>query len=268
MSELSPTEQQIVAGALDRLHNRLSETGFSITARRDFNGFAMVRRAHGATHLNQAFDPRHSRFGPKDFWLLAENQRSEAVATYCVRRFAVPDFYELIASLELWFSQRRPRPDPRFLPQRMITSLGGEVIHDGGLWIRKDYRGRSRLANIMPRFARALAFSERAFDHDTAMILGDGSKPATTVARIASHMGEKVYGFSRVVPLVAGWFPPERRAVFVHLCHATRAEAVASLSGQGTSGSREIRQRPLVDQHDQPVYPPAVLRQRQQQACV
>jgi hypothetical protein len=271
MSELSPTEQKITATALDHFYDRLAKNGFSITRRQDFKFYAKIRRAYGTDHLNQAFDPRYTCFGPDDFWLLAENKQGQAVATYCVRRFAVADFYELVDSLELWFSRRRRRRDPRFCPQRTIPSLGGELVHDGGLWLREDYRGRSRLAANMPRLARALAMSERAFDHDTAMILADPSDPAAA-RRIAGFMGEKVYGFGRVVPLVDGWFPPERRAAIVHLCHATRAQAIASLQGPlldiETSGRHEFRQRPLVYQHDQPVYPPAVLRERQQQACV
>lgn len=34
---------------------------------------------------------------------------------------------------------------------------------------------------------------------------------------------------SRARRFVDGWFPPEGREAVVHLCHSTRAEALASL---------------------------------------
>jgi hypothetical protein len=92
----------------------LGTAGISLRVRRNFETYAAIRRIHGDIHLNQAFDPRETGFGHDDFWLLAENHDGEAIATYCLRRFFVEDFYALIRSQALWFSSRSPLVDPHF----------------------------------------------------------------------------------------------------------------------------------------------------------
>ena len=47
--------------------------------------------------------------------------------------------------------------------------------------------------------------------------------------RKAVSQGVEAYGFARACRFVDGWFPPEGREAVVHLCHSTRAEALASL---------------------------------------
>jgi hypothetical protein len=42
-------------------------------------------------------------------------------------------------------------------------------------------------------------------------------------------LGVEAYGFARARRFVDGWFPPESREAIMHLCHSTRAEALASL---------------------------------------
>jgi hypothetical protein len=250
----------------------LEKIGISLHVKHNFFKYRSIRRAHGDSHLNQAFDARHVELGAGDFWLLAENQEGEPIATYCLRRFVVDDFYELIRSLKLWFSVLPRSADPRFVVKCQIPSFGGEVVHGGGLWIRDDYRGASRLAIVMPRYARAVALRDRPFDHDTAMIRNDPADRADVAERKAAYMGRKVYGFARVHRFVDGWFPPEGRDAVMHLCHATRGEAITSLCDPHATGRglrlAELRKRSLVDQHDQPVDTPTVARQRQEQASI
>ena len=42
----------------------LLEARISLRVRRNFETYAAIRRTHGDIHLNQAFDPRETRFGP------------------------------------------------------------------------------------------------------------------------------------------------------------------------------------------------------------
>lgn len=269
---LSRTQRQTVKSAKENYVITLERIGIFLQVKADFDEYRAIRRSSGTRHLNQAFDPRHVEFGAGDFWLLAENDAGEAIATYCLRRFAVDDFYELIRSLMLWFSKQPRTVDPRFVVECQIPSFGGEVAHGGGLWIRDDYRGCSRLALIMPRFARAVALRRRPFDHDSAMIRSDPGDRAHVAERKATFMGRKVYGFARVHCFCAGWFPPEKRNALMYLCHATRDEAIASLCYSHENRAKlrlaELGQRPLVDQHDKPVYSPAILGKRQEEARV
>ena len=272
MDRLTAYESARIQLAIEGSIGALNEAGISLHARRNFATYAAIRRAHGEVHLNQAFDPSESRFGHDDFWLLAENHRGESIATYCLRRFLVEDFYDLIRSQALWFSNPRHGVDPRFAVECRIPPFGGAVCHGGGLWVREDYRGCSRLAIIMPRFARAVALRSGPFDHDSGMIRNDPRDRLGVADRKAAFMARRVYGFARVHRFGAGWFPPEAREAIIYLCHSTRAEAVESLVAPRSAleglQSLELRKRPLVYQHDELVDTPTVGGKRQEQACV
>jgi hypothetical protein len=275
-------ESMIVQLAIDEYMERLSEIGIFLRVRRNFDSYAAIRHAHGDHHLNQAFDPRHMQAGDHDFWLLAESRRGAAIATYCLRRFVVDDFYSLIRSQALWFGEGPRLVDPRFVVDCEIPPFGGEVVHAGGLWVRPDYRGaarRPRLSTAMSRLACAIALRNRPFDHDSAMLQIDPGCSAGVTDDKAVALGVTAYGYARVHRFVDGWFPPEGREAVMHLCHSTRAEAVASLvaprpsiaaTSPGTVGlpGFEFAQSPFVDQHEQLVDATAVRSEGQQQARI
>jgi hypothetical protein len=262
--------EKVIQSAIENYIGALADAGITLRVRRNFETYAAIRRSYGDLHLNQAFDPHHIRFGDRDFWLLAENRCGETIATHCLRRFIVDDFYDLIRSQSLWFGIRPHLLDARFVVACEIPPFGGEVAHGGGLWVRQDYRGSARLSFILPRLARAIALRMAPFDHDSAMIRNDPRDPPRLADRKAAFMGVRAYGFARVHRFVDGWFPPEGRQAVMHLCHATRAEALASLVPPPSDiladrlQRTEFRQRPLVDQDEQLVDTPAVRSQGQQ----
>jgi hypothetical protein len=273
MSTSTFKENSVTEGAHHRFSAILSQLGIYLELHDDFERYIGIRRRYGDRHLNQAFDPDHAEFGTEDFWILAENYKREPVATYCLRRFKVNDFFDLIRSLSLWFREPSDYQDPRFVVRCKIPPFGGDVVHGGGLWVRDDYRGASRLALIMPRLARIFAWRQRPFDHDSAMIRNNPDEPREATKRKAIFMATKVYGFARAHPCADGWFPPEGRNALIHLCHATRAEAIASLlSAQtGSQASRyhgKFGKLPFVDQHYQTVYAAPVLSEWQQQPSI
>jgi hypothetical protein len=275
---LNVKESVIVQMAIEGYVASLAEAGITLRVRRNFETYAAIRLANGVMHLNQAFDPRYACFGDDDFWLLALDRRGEAIATYCVRRFIADDFYDVIRSQALWFGERSRRVDPRFVVVCTVPAFGGEVIHEGGCWVRKDYRGRTReprLSWVLSRIARAIALRNRAFDYATGMILNDPRDPPEVTSRKAVSLGVEAYGFAGVHRFVNGWFPPERRNATVYLCNSNREEAVASLSpavrqGWGAEVLRplEFRQEPLVEQNEELVYAASICRQRQQQPSI
>ncbi|MBV8890110.1 MAG: hypothetical protein JO267_10035 [Alphaproteobacteria bacterium] len=226
---LNNDEHARVQHAIDDYVANLGAAGISLRLRRNFHNYVAVRHSYGETHLNQAFDPQHVRFGLHDFWVLAENRAGEPIATYCSRRFRVENFFDLIRSQALWFGDRPRLVDPRFIVECEIPPFGGEVLHGGGLWVRPDYRGATNLSAILPRFARAIALRNRPLDFDSGMIRNDPADPPRLADRKAAFMGVRAYGFARVHRFVDGWFPPEGRAAIMHLCHSTRSEVVGSL---------------------------------------
>jgi hypothetical protein len=276
MEPLSANESARIQRGIDGFTTALAAADISLRVCHDFGDYAAVRHAHGDTHLNQAFDPAFTRFGPDDFWLLARNRRGEPIATYCVRRLAIDNFYELIQSQALWFGGRS-LADPRFVVDCEIPPFGGEVAHAGGLWVREDYRGASRqprLSTVMSRLACGITLQNRPFDHDSAMIRIDPRNPPDVADRKAVALGVRAYGFARACRFVDGWFPPEGRDVIMHLCHSTRAEAVASLATPPSTAAAvglrrlELGKAPLVYQHEQLVDALAVRSEGQQQAGV
>ena len=70
MDRLATHEAARVQLAIEGSIAALDEAGISLHVRRNFSTYASIRRAHGDVHLNQAFDPRETRFGHDDFWLL------------------------------------------------------------------------------------------------------------------------------------------------------------------------------------------------------
>jgi hypothetical protein len=226
---LNIDEANIVQQAIENYIGSFAEVGIALRLRRNFAGYAAIRAANGDTCLNQAYDPQYVKFGADDFWILAENRSGEAIATYCLRRFQVDDFYDLIRSQALWFGDGAGPADPRFVVSCAIPPFGGEVVHGGGHWIRPDYRGLHKLAVVLPRLARAVALRNRPIDHDSAMIRNNPQDSPLMADRKASFAGVRIYGYARVDRFVDGWFPPEGRNAIMYLCHATRAEAVASL---------------------------------------
>jgi hypothetical protein len=277
MSLKNIDEAKIIQQAIENYMVSLAAIGISLRLRRDFIAYAAIRKTNGNTHLNQAFDPQYIKFGDNDFWLLARNRRGEAIATYCMRHFIVDDFYDLIRSQALWFGNRLRLADPRFVVDCAIPPFGGDVVHGGGCWVREDYRGRSkqpRLSHALSHLARATALRNSPIDHDSAMIRNDPRDSAPVADRKAVSLGIEAYGFARVHRFVDGWFPPEGRNAVMHLCHLTRAEAVASLAtplaGPAAVGLQraEFPQPALVYQHEQLVDPLTIAGEGQNQARI
>lgn len=198
---LSTEEHACVQHAIDGYIATLGAAGISLRVRRNFEAYIATRHDHGDIHLNQAFDPKCVRFGPYDFWLLAESLTGEPLATYCSRRFLVDKFFDLIRSQALWFGNGPRLVDPRFVVECEIPPFGGEVAHGGGLWVREDHRGSSHLAAILPRFARAIALRNRPLDYDSGMIRNDPRDPPKLADRKANIHGDSVVWLWSRVPV-------------------------------------------------------------------
>jgi hypothetical protein len=228
-SALTDTEFGTVQRAVDGYIEALRENGLTLHVLRDFRRYVAVRHAYGDHHLNQAFDPSHARIGNRDFWLRVDDGDDKPVATFCMRTLQVDDFYAVIRTQSLWFGARPTLVDPRYVVSCLIPSFGGAVGHGGGLWIRPDQRGHRGLAQLLPRLARALALRNHDIDHDSAMLLNSAQAADAEKVRRRAAAAARTYGYARAEPFVRGWFPPEQRDATMHLCHATRQEAINSL---------------------------------------
>jgi len=220
-SRLTDVEFGIVQRAIDGYAEVLHAHRLRLHVLRDFERYVAVRRAQDDHHLNQAFHPRHTRIGKRDFWLLVEDSDGHAAATFCTRILEVENFYAVIRTQSLWFGLRPTVVDSRFVVSCTIPPFGGLVGYGGGLWIRPDKRHHERLAQIMPRLARAFALRNCDIDHDSAMLLNSADPALAIKSRQRAAAAARTYGFARAEPFVEGWFPPEQCEALVHLCHST-----------------------------------------------
>jgi hypothetical protein len=216
---LTDAEFDIVQRAIEAYLERLREIGLRVHVLRDFKRYVATRHTNGDHHLNQAFDPAHTEFGRHDFWLLLEERGGSAAGTYCMRMIAVKNFYTEVQTQRFWFGPKLRLVDPRFVVDCKIPPFGGLVASCGGMWVRPDWRG-SGVSKIVPRLARALGLRNSQIEHDCGMVLNNPDP-----ARLAVRN----YGYARVELMTRGWFPPEQCEMTVHLCHADRAECLASL---------------------------------------
>src|SRR5215813_11378564 len=131
MATLLPEEKCGVSQAVDRFMTMLAATNLSIEIHHDFLLYTSIRHAYGDVHLNQAFDPRYTWFTRHDFWILARDRYGEAIATYCVRRLTIDDFYCLIRTQALWFSRTPDLIDQQLTIDCEIPPFGGEIVHGG-----------------------------------------------------------------------------------------------------------------------------------------
>ena len=216
---LTDGEFDLVQRSIEAYLARLRDLELHVHVLRDFERYVAVRRANGEHHLNQAFDPAHTQFDRRDFWLLLEDHAGTTVATYCMRILDVENFYTEVQTLRFWFGPKLRLVDPRFVLTCSIPPFGGVVASCGGMWVRPDRRGGG-ISRIVPRLARALGLRNSNIDHDCGMVLNNPDP-----ARLAVRN----YGYARVDLMADGWFPPEERDMTVHLCHADRAECLTSL---------------------------------------
>ena len=216
---LTDDEFETVQRSIEAYLARLMEIGLHVHVLRDFERYVATRRINGDHHLNQAFDPTHTHFDRRDFWLLLEDQNGKTAGTYCMRILDVENFYAEIQTQRFWFGPRLRVVDPRFVVSCSIPPFGGVVASCGGMWVRPDRRGDG-VSRIVPRLARALGLRNSNIEHDCGMVLNNPDP-----ARLAVRN----YGYARVELMTDGWFPPEQCDMVVHLCHADRAECLASL---------------------------------------
>jgi hypothetical protein len=235
MDTLLAKETRVASQAVAGFKSALAATNISIEIHRDFSFYKSIRHHYGDANLNQAFDPQYTHLGHYDFWILARGRQGDEVATYCMRRFIIDDFFHLIRTQALWFSRIPDLMREELRIDCEIPPFGGAVVHGGGLWVRRDFRGWSRLASVLPRLARALALLEGTFDHDTGMIRSAAADSPRAAERKAAFAALRICGFARVSRFVDGWFPPEGRNAIMHLCHSTKVEAMASLADQAST---------------------------------
>ena len=90
MLPLTVEEAGFAQSTIDGCTAALERVGLFVRLRRNFDAYRAIRAANGDTHLNQAFDPRHTRFGGSDFWISVENTQGTVIAMASMSATGMP----------------------------------------------------------------------------------------------------------------------------------------------------------------------------------
>jgi hypothetical protein len=227
--------ERVLAGAARLLGAR----GLCLRVRDDLSGWAALLAAcDSADGVNPTFDPRHS---PVDsgsgFWLAVVDGGGDTVACCAYRVLREGPFAELVRSGRLWFDPVPPSlraPVPCVLPAD-APDFRGVVGHIGGLWVRPDFRGLG-LPGLLAQTTRAVAVRSYPIDWDTGVCRrAIAEKPRLVAA----------YQFFRMVPCVAGFFPPTGQVEQLHLGYSPRHHLLGRLraSADEWAGGRPAAER-------------------------
>ncbi len=125
--------------------------------------------------LWSGFNPAFSNLTPDNsFCILGYDRHGEVVATQAARFLDWPDtnYQREAEALRLMYAD----PEASKLPgeQCRVTALAakgmsGRVVNTGAGWYRRDFRGKG-LVSLLPRMARALAYTRWATDCSVTMM--------------------------------------------------------------------------------------------------
>jgi hypothetical protein len=145
--------------------------------------------------LHNMFDVRFHDFNPSNsFCILGRNAAGDVVATQAARRLDLTGttLYDEAVSLKLNYDHpERDRGEGEYVTvsAEKTKDITGIVLLGGGVWYRKDYRGRE-LATILPRLSRAYAHTIWEQDYTTSMM----------VAAVANGGVAAASGYTNVQP--------------------------------------------------------------------
>jgi hypothetical protein len=204
---LSVLSERVLAGAARLLGAR----GLRLRVHDDLSGWvALLTGSGSADGVNPTFDPRHNAMGSA-FWLAIVDAAGDTVACCAYRVLRDEPLAELIRTGRLWSDAVPLAPFPCVLPAD-VPAFRGTVGHIGGLWIRPELRGLD-LSGLLAQTTRAVAVRRYPIDWDTAVFRrAIAEKPRLVAA----------YRFLRIVPCVAGFFPPTGRVEQLHLGYSPR----------------------------------------------
>jgi len=235
---LAPQLQtNVVQDLIDFCIEWLADRRYALTVDVDMLRWAeAMGKAPSIALVNPTFDPRVNRLSSKNSFWLDIRAGSSTVAMIASRLFVTDDYLELKRSLRLWYDT--PRADDAPLRLTLTTdmpTIGGNVGHEGGMWVHPDHRKRG-LSALLPHLARALAFRQWNLDWQTGLALrGVGS----------SGLVSRAYGMPHVVPCYEGLWPPSGLPDRLYLAYMNREELVAGLDLQRVAAL-------LPDRHAQP----------------
>jgi hypothetical protein len=215
----SVLSERVLAGAARLLGAR----GLHLRVRDDLASWVeLLAACDSADGVNPTFDPRHSPVDPGcGFWLAVVDDAGDTVACCAYRVLRDGPFAELVRTGRLWFDPVPPplrAPVPCVLPAD-APDFRGTVGHIGGLWIRPDLRGLG-LSGLLAQTTRAVAAQRYPIDWDTGVYRrAIAEKPRLVAA----------YQFFRIVPCVAGFFPPTGQVEQLHLGYSPRHHLLGRL---------------------------------------
>jgi hypothetical protein len=110
------------------------------------------------------------------FCILGRDDRGKVVTSHAARLFDIDDgntLYDVAVSLRLFYDdpERMKNPGERCeVTAEIARSIRGKVLVNGAVWFHPDYR-RLNMAMIVPRVARAYAYTRWKIDHSMGIVI-------------------------------------------------------------------------------------------------
>src|SRR6185503_18827246 len=108
--------------------------------------------------------------------ILGRDERGKVVATHAARVFEITDentLYDVAVSLRLFYDdpEKMKNPGERCeVTAGIAKSIRGKLLVNGAVWYHPAYRKRD-MARIIPRIARAYAYTRWKIDHSMGIVI-------------------------------------------------------------------------------------------------
>lgn len=190
---------QVLSRLFIAADNMAQALGVSLKFRNDFTSLMQVNAAAVAKgtwyKMIDIFDPGLSiDLGPENaFWIAAENEAGDIVATACGRIFWWVNT-SLAEEVRLMYYGGREVGQKCIVTAPLASEITGCVYYAGGVWVAPEYRG-SGISSLLPHVARAYAAGRWPLDCAMNMInvkMVEKTRP--------SHYGYSEYSYSVKLP--------------------------------------------------------------------
>ncbi|MDA9536936.1 hypothetical protein ACM41_11770 [Bradyrhizobium sp. CCBAU 21362] len=166
-----------VSRFLRRYDDAAAQKGIKISMGFNFHEYLSITRAtptKGPTFPNFRPDCSPIESG-EGYWILGVDKNNDVALVEAARLYDLShsNFAEHLESLKAFYA------DPTAHPQNVCLctapsakKITGKVAYRGDFWVRKDFRGRQGIANIIGGIGRALSFALWAPDFLCSLVEG------------------------------------------------------------------------------------------------
>jgi len=221
--------------------------GIRLSLSTDFAELAELnRKASDWYRLPTWFDPAYGEIPDgQGFWLRGVDEDNVTAVTQAERLYLCDGstFKDEVESLRMIYSDVARRADTRTRAEVMAPigrEMTGRISTGGGLWIRKDFRGKG-LAYTVSHLARIIVLTSWYSDYHTCLVQQDKAQKMPQVYGYRTHAEHGVRfhhlpGRESLISCALCWATPEDT---IELLHKANEEHHAKEQASAFAGAAE-----------------------------